>query len=156
MATYSATNYLANGAKLRSSSSQPEWFTLTYQVPTTLTLASADVIKFGKMGANQQIIAYALGANGSIAAGTGNSTLTVGSTNVSGNIADFGGNDSTVGAFTSVDHVSADNDDLFVTLGTLTTATTSGARSVNLRVLVANQEMQPSQANTPFTFPTLA
>lgn len=158
MATYSSTNYLANGALVRSSSSQPEWFSFTYQVPTTLTLATGDVIKFAKMGANQQVIAYTIGANGSIASGTGtDGTLTVGSTDiVSAAIANFGGNDSTVGGFVSVDHVSANEDDLKVTLGTLSTPTTSGTRSINLRVLVAAQEMQPSVARAPLTFPTLA
>jgi hypothetical protein len=155
MATYTNSYYDAQGSKIRASSEQPEWFSFTYQVPTTLTLATGDIIKFAKFAANQQVLQYAVGANGSIATGTGaDGALAVGSTSIDTSVGNFGGNDSSIGEIIVVDHVSADNDDLKLTLGTLDTATTSGTRSITLRVLVANQEARASTPSTSISFPT--
>lgn len=155
MATYNATNYDVQGAKIKASSEQPEWFSFTYQVPTTLTLATGDIIKFAKFAANQQVLQYSVGANNSIASGTGaDGALAVGSTSVDASVGDFGGNDSNIGEIIVVDHVSADNDDLKLTLGTLSSATTSGTRSINLRVLVANQEARAQVIGPSISFPT--
>lgn len=157
MATYSSTNYLTNGAKVRSSSNQPEWFSYTYKLPSTLTLATGDVIKFAKMGANQQILQYAVSTTGSVGTGTGtDGALAIGSTSLDASVGNFGGTNASIGEIVVLDHVSADEDDLKLTLGTMDTATTSGTRSIHLRVLVAAQTMTPSQTQAPQTFPTLA
>ncbi len=135
MATYSSETYLS-GAKVRATAESPFYQTFTFKLPAGTAFASADRLNLFKLGADHQILAYKVGTNASIAATTGDSTLTANATNVSGNIADFGGAGATVGAFTSVDYKSADGDAVFLTLGTLGTAVSTGVRSINVSVLV--------------------
>ena len=158
MATYSATNYAANGAEIRCNSQHPQWFSFTYKLGSTQTLASADVINFAKFGADQIVLQYSVYAKGSIAAATGNSLVKVAAINVSGNVADFGptGTMAIGNATNAAQPGTTLGDALSLTLGTLTTATTSGTRSITLRVLVANKEASPSTASAIQTFPTLA
>ncbi len=143
MATYSTEQYLT-GAKVRVTADQSEWFNFTFKLPAGTAFASADRINLALMGDNHQIVSYQVGTDASIAATTGNSTLSVtsdadgssGDDNISGNIADFGGAGATVGGFISVDHRTTDGAALFLTLGTLGTAVSTGERSVNVSVLV--------------------
>lgn len=152
MATYDATNYDNSPIKLRSGAEQPTWFSFTYKVPTTLTLATGDIIRLAKAGSGQQIIAAQVGCTGSIAAGSGTSVIKTGSTTVA-SLGDFGGADGNAGIWSAGAHVTAADADITLTLGTLTTATTSGARSINVRLLVAQQESRAQSGNVTIEWP---
>ena len=147
MATYSTEDY-SIGAKVRVTADQPQWRQFTHKLPSGTAYASADRINLCKMGDDHQIIAYRVGTNASIAATTGNSTISVnsdadgsaGDDNITGNIADFGGAGATVAGYTSVDHSTTDDGDCFLTLGTLGTAVSSGERAITVSLLVARKE----------------
>jgi len=155
MATYSTEQYLT-GAKVRTTADQPQWFSFTHSLPASTAYASADRINFAKMGDDHQIIAYRVNTNASIAADTGDSVLKVnddadgsaGDTDISGNIADLGGAAAQQSAFIAVDHSTTDGGALFLTLGTLTTAVSTGERSVTLSVLVGRKEAADPVAGT--------
>ncbi len=148
MATYTTENY-TNGARLRVTSDEPKWQSFTHKMPAGTAYATGDVIQFAKLGVGYSATAYAVATNASIAATTGNSLLKIGSTSLAGNIADFGGDDASVGGFCSADaNVSAGGDALSLTLGTLGTAVSTGERTITLRVLVAKQETAAASEGT--------
>lgn len=142
MANWDSLAY-TQGAKVRATSEQPEWFSFTVTIPDGKALADNDALRFAVFGANQKILAYSLGCDASLGtADADTADLYIGAYRLDDSIennslavADYVSTE-----FISVAHVTADGDILKVdTEAALNSQTTSGVRKITLAVLVAQQ-----------------
>lgn len=139
--TYTTLQY-DQGAKLRATSEQPQWYSVTFQLADGGALADSDVIKFAKLGANQKVLQYSLGCDASFASSCADDgVITVGSTDIDTSVEGdtIAVADRTNLESVAVAHVSADDDDLKFTVGNLTAASTSGVRKLTLSVQLQQQ-----------------
>lgn len=154
MATYNA-QYFNAGPKVRATSEQPQWFNFTFTLPAGKGLADGDVIKFANFGAGQKILAYAIGCDASFCTSCDDAgTLTLGSTAIDASVEGdaIATADRTNFEAIAVAHVSADGDDLYFTVGDLTTPTTTGVRKLSLGVLVAQQNSRSTDTDSVLTY----
>lgn len=154
MATFNA-QYYNQGPKVRATSEQPQWFHFTFTLPAGKGLADGDVIRFAKFGANQKVVSYEIGCDASFCSACDDAgTLTLGATVIDASVEGdaLATADRTNAENISVAHISADADALFLTVGDLTTATTTGTRKLSLGVLVAQQNSRSTDVDSVLNY----
>jgi len=155
MANWDSLAY-TQGAKVRATSEQPEWFSYTITLPAGSALADEDELRFAVFGANQKILAYSLGCDASI--GTSNADtadLVIGSTVIDAAVETDGlaVADRAYTANIAVAHVTADGDILKLDTSTaLDSQTTTGVRKITLAVLVAQQNAADAASGSRVTY----
>jgi hypothetical protein len=144
--------YYTQGAKVRATSEQPQWFSFTITLPNGKALVDEDELRFAIFGANQKILAYALGCDAAIGiVPQDTADLVIGSTVIDAEVETdcLIVADRAYTANIEIAHVTADGDILKLDISTaLDSQTSSGVRKITLSVLVAQQNNSDAAATS--------